>query len=72
MPTNREHKRFCENDGWELIKETHHLYYTKVMPNGEIKRTKVSRGSGELNGHLWKKILNRELQVSLEYFNDHI
>lgn len=72
MPTNKELKRFCDNDDWECYKKTDHYFYRKVMPNGEIKYTKVSMGTGEIKGHLWKRILNKQLQVSLEYFNDHI
>jgi hypothetical protein len=40
--------------------------------NGNIKRTKVSMGSGEVKGHLWKEILKKQLQVSEEYFNSKI
>ena len=29
MPRWRELKRFCENDGWELYKETDHYFYRK-------------------------------------------
>ena len=39
------------------------------MPDGTVKRTKVSRGSGEIHSHMWKEILNKQLQVSEEYFN---
>lgn len=72
MPSNKELRRFCINDGWELFKSTDHDYYRKVMPDGAIKRTKVSRGSGQINGHLWKEILKKQLQVTEEYFNSKI
>ena len=69
MPTWKEIKRFCEKDGWELYKTTDHFFYRKVMPDGTIKRTKVSMGSGEVHSHMWKEILRNQLQVSEEYFN---
>ena len=72
MPKWKELKRFCEKDNWDLYKDTDHYYYQKVMKDGTVKRTKVSKGSGEINGHLWKEILRKQLQVSQEYFNDHI
>ncbi|HDR4440938.1 hypothetical protein BK720_06745 [Bacillus thuringiensis serovar brasilensis] len=72
MPTFKELKRFCEKDGWECYKDTDHYFYRKIMPDGTIKRTKVSKGTGEIKHHLWRKILKQQLQVSLEYFNDHI
>ena len=72
MPSWRELKRFCERDGWELYKTTDHWYYRKLMPNGTLKRTKVSMGTGDIKGHLWKQILNKQLQVSEGYFNKTI
>lgn len=72
MPNWKELKRFCENDGWELYKDTDHYFYRKQMPNGTLKRTKVSKGSGEIKGSLWKEILSKQLQVTKEYFNGKI
>lgn len=72
MPSWRDLKRFCERDGWELYKNTDHYFYRKADETGNIKRTKVSRGSGEIKGHLWREILQKQLQVSEEYFNNKI
>jgi len=72
MPSWKELKRFCENDGWELYKETDHYFYRKYDDAGNLKHTKVSMGSGEVHGHMWKEILKRQLGVSQEYFNDKI
>ncbi|HNR05102.1 MAG TPA: type II toxin-antitoxin system HicA family toxin, partial [Bacillota bacterium] len=30
MPSWKELKRFCENDGWELYKTTDHYFYRKI------------------------------------------
>lgn len=67
-----ELKRFCEKDGWELYKSTDHYFYRKFMPDGSVKRTKVSRGTGEIKKHLWQKILKKQLQVTQEEFNAKI
>lgn len=72
MPSWKELKRFCDRDGWELFKDTDHYFYRKIEPDGSIKRTKVSKGSGQINGNLWKEILKKQLQVSQEYFNSKI
>lgn len=72
MPSWKEIKRFCETDDWELYKATDHWFYRKVMPDGTVKRTKVSMGPGQVNGHLWQEILRRQLQVTQEYFNSRI
>ncbi|NMB26031.1 MAG: type II toxin-antitoxin system HicA family toxin [Firmicutes bacterium] len=72
MPSWRDLKRFCERDGWELYKRTDHDFYRKMMPDGSIKRTKVSRGSGQIQSRLWKLILGKQLQVTQEYSNSKI
>lgn len=72
MPSWKELKRFCDRDGWELYKSTDHYFYRKFDENGNIRRTKISRGSGEIKKHLWAEILKKQLQVSEEYFNSII
>lgn len=72
MPSWKELKRFCERDGWELYKETGHYFYRKILPDGTLTFTKVSRGSGEIGPALWKEILKHQLQTTQEYFNHMI
>lgn len=69
MPSWRELKRFCERDGWELYKDTDHYFYRKIMDDGSLKRTKISKGTGEISPRLWKDILKKQLQVDEVYFN---
>lgn len=57
MPSWKDLKRFCENDGWELYKMTDHYFYRKTVSEGNIKRTKVSMGSGEIEKYLFQVIL---------------
>lgn len=72
MPKWSELKRFCEKDGWELYKNTDHYFFRKVMSDGTVKRTKVSRGSSQIGPALWKEILRKQLCVTQEYFNEKI
>lgn len=72
MPRWKQLKRFCERDGWDLYKNTDHYFYRKVDADGSIRRTKVSKGSGEIHTHMWKEILNKQLKVTQEYFNNLI
>ena len=72
MSTWKELKRFCENDGWELYKKTNHYFYRKTDDKGNIKRTKISMGSGEIEKHLFQEILRKQLEVTKEYFNSKI
>ena len=69
MPSWRELKRFCERDGWELYKDTDHYFYRKIMGDGSLKRTKVSKGTGEIPQKLWEDILKKQLQVDEGDFN---
>ncbi|MFA7077867.1 MAG: type II toxin-antitoxin system HicA family toxin [Syntrophomonas sp.] len=69
MPNWKDLKRFCDRDGWEIYKQTDHWYYQKIMPDGQVKRTKVSMGTGEIKKNLWRQIREKQLQVSQEYFN---
>lgn len=72
MPRWKELKRFCDRDGWELYKDTDHYYYRKIDDYGNLKRTKVSKGSGKIRPHMWQEILKKQLQVTQEYFNSKI
>ena len=72
MPNWKDLKRFCENDGWELYKTTDHYFYRKIDDSGNIKRTKVSMGSGEIEKNLFKAILRKQLGVTKEYFNSKL
>lgn len=72
MPNWKELKRFCENDGWELYKDTDHYYFSKHDKDGNLRRTKVSKGTGEIHKNLFREILKKQLQVSKEYFNSRI
>lgn len=72
MPRWKELKRFCEKDGWELYKDSDHYYYRKRDEDGQIRQTKVSKGSGEIRTAMWQRILKNQLKVTQEYFNKNI
>jgi len=72
MPSWKELRRFCERDGWELVKDTDHYYYKKTDINGIMRSTRVSKGTGEISKRLWQDILKKQLQVTKEYFNNKI
>jgi len=68
-PTFGELKRYCEKNGWYITRNTDHWYYEKVLPTGKILRTRVSHAtSKEIPGHLWRKILKRQLCITEEEF----
>ncbi|MCL2089160.1 MAG: type II toxin-antitoxin system HicA family toxin [Oscillospiraceae bacterium] len=55
-----------------MYKQTDHYYYRKFDNDGNYRQTKVSMGTGEISKNLWRHILNRQLQVTKEYFNEKI
>ena len=69
MPKWNELRRFCEREHWELYKSTDHDFYRKILPDGRVLRTKVSKGSGEIHTRLWQEILKKQLQTTQEHFN---
>lgn len=63
MPRWKELKRFCDRDGWELYKNTDHYFYRKRDENGNIRITKVSKGSGEIHRAMWQTILKKNYRL---------
>lgn len=72
MPTWKELKRFCDNDGWEMYRDSDHYFYRKVDGGGNILHTRVSKGTGEIHTNLFMQILKKQLCVTKEYFNSKI
>lgn len=67
-PTFGQLKRYCDKNGWTLIRNTDHWYYEKVLSSGEVLRTRVSHAVGkEIPGHLWKRVL-KQLRVTEDEF----
>ena len=72
MPSWRDLRKFCERDGWDLYKDTDLYYYRRDDETGNVRRVKVSKGTGEIGYHLWREILSKQIQVTMEYFNSKI
>ena len=69
MPTWSELRRYLNRNGWELWKSTDHDYYRKVLSDGNVLQTRVSRGRGEIPPYTWKAILKKQLHITQEEFN---
>lgn len=69
MSNSKNHKRFCEKDGWELYKQTDHYFYRKLKEDGTYKFTKVSMGTIHYSKGMWRRILKQQLECDQEYFN---
>jgi hypothetical protein len=71
-PRFRELKSYCDKNGWVLIGNTDHWYYEKVLPNGDILKTKISHAvHKEIPPNIWMNILKHQLKTTEKEFNDN-
>lgn len=70
VPDKKDLRRFCELDGWERTeaRSPDHDRYRKTLGNGEILRTRVSRGRGPAcdDPALWSRIWRYQLALESE------
>ncbi|MEK5480217.1 type II toxin-antitoxin system HicA family toxin [Paenibacillus sp. FSL R5-0407] len=70
MPSWSDLENFLRRDGWVMVRQTgRDKLYQKTLPNGEILRSAVSKGTGEIGKGLFNRILKQQLRVDKEYFN---
>jgi len=71
MPSWRDLERFLLHDGWEFRSQNsgRDKCYTRILSNGEILWTRVSKSSGQIGKGLFSAILKNQLKVSQDYFN---
>ena len=68
-PKFRDLKKYCEKNGWVMIRNTDHWYYEKVLADGTLLQTKVSHAvHKEIPSNLWKFILKKQLKISEDEF----
>ncbi|MCR8633678.1 type II toxin-antitoxin system HicA family toxin [Paenibacillus radicis (ex Xue et al. 2023)] len=70
MPSWGDLESFLRRDGWVLIRQNgRDKIFEKTLPNGDVLRTAVSKGTGEISKGLFNRILKHQLRVDKEYFN---
>ena len=68
-PLFRDLKKYCENNGWTLVRTTDHYYFEKMLSDGTLLRTKVSHSLGsEIPGKLWYRIVKTQLKTTEKQF----
>ena len=68
-PKFRDLKKYCEKNGWVIIRNTDHWYYEKVLADGTLLQTKVSHAvHKEIPSNLWKLILKKQIKISEDEF----
>jgi hypothetical protein len=70
LPSKDQILRFLQIESWDFKAGSSHDKYFKRLPNGELLRTQVPRGSEEwpADPDLWVTIRNHQLRVSEEEF----
>ncbi len=70
MPSWKDLESFLKREGYELVRQTgRDKIYEKTLPNGEILRCRVSKGTGEIGKGLFNRILKQQLKCDKSYFN---
>ena len=68
-PKFRDLKKYCEKNGWVMIRNTDHWYYEKVLADGTLLQTKISHAvHKEIPSNIWRLILKKQLKISEDEF----
>lgn len=68
MPKLNHVRRFLHRNGWVMASNTDHEYYKKILPDGEILRTCLSHGNGEIPPSVRRK-MKKQMRITDEDFN---
>lgn len=69
-----DHRTFCRVDGWTRKADapgravSKHEVWTKVLSDGSVLRTSVSKARGRYGPGLFTRIVKRQLRVTTEQF----
>ena len=68
-PKFKDLKKYCDKNGWVMIRDTDHWYYEKVLTDGTVLRTKISHATHkEIPTNVWQFILSKQLKISEKEF----
>lgn len=73
-PTWRQLEKFCRVEGWDDADALRgrptgdHRRFRLTLPSGDVLRTKVSHGTGQIGRDLFKHILGEQLRVTEKDF----
>lgn len=76
-PTRADHQAFCENEGWEVVRDArgrasghHAVTYELHLHDGRILRTRISHppDNSTYGASIWSHILRDQLDVKEEAF----
>ncbi len=71
MPSWSDLERYLLSNGFVLVRASgRDKIYERVEPDGTIRRTAVSKGTGEIGKGLFRRILKQQLGIDRQTF-DH-
>ena len=72
MPSWNDLERYLNRNGWVLVRTTgRDKIYELVELDGKIRRTAVSKGTGEIGKGLFIRILKQQLGIDKKTFNEN-
>lgn len=72
MPSWSDLERYLQRNGWVLIRSTgRDKIYEKQESGQLIRRTAVSKGTGEIGKGLFARILKQQIGITKQEFDDN-
>lgn len=72
MPSWSDLEGYLLRNGWVLVRSTgRDKIYEKQEPGQPIRRTAVSKGTGEIGKGLFSRILKQQIGITKREFNDN-
>ena len=71
MPSWKDQERWLRKNGYTLHRDNgRDKIYMKTEEDGTIRRTAVSKGTGEIGKGLFEKIVKKQLGISREEYDN--
>lgn len=70
MPSWKDYEGWLKRNGWTKVRETgRDKIYEKIESDGTIRRTAVSKGTGEIGKGLFRRILKLQIGIDKEEYD---
>ncbi|WP_414694840.1 type II toxin-antitoxin system HicA family toxin [Paenibacillus sp.] len=69
MPSWDDFETWLKRNGWKKLREGRDTIYEKTDSNGNVRRTRVSKGSGEIGKGLFRRILKQQLGIDKDTYD---
>jgi len=69
MPSWGDLESWLKRNGWTKVREGRDTIYEKIEANGNVRRTRVSKGTGEIGKGLFRRILKQQRGIDKEEYD---